>query len=173
MVNQFILEKPRSLMLFFVSYFKLWKWLKIRPPLVDIFKWIFLKEIFCILIRMSQKCIGKDIINNTYIGSSTGLAPSRRHAATLTNDDPVEDSLSYTRVAAALCFKKCSSASIGHFKLCFTFLFEARAFPFGVSLSKFVQVRRLASSHIFITSIVKPVCNDHLYNEIYYLWFFQ
>ena len=26
---------------------------------------------------------------------------------------------------------------------------------------------------MFILSTVKPVCNDHLYNEFYYLWFIE
>ena len=26
---------------------------------------------------------------------------------------------------------------------------------------------------VTITYTVKPVCNDHLYNKIYYLWFIQ
>ena len=26
---------------------------------------------------------------------------------------------------------------------------------------------------LFLTTTVKPVCNDHLYNKIYYLWFIQ
>ena len=30
----------------------------------------------------------------------------------------------------------------------------------------------LESLHRELTT-VKPVCNDHLYNEIYYLWFIQ
>ena len=26
---------------------------------------------------------------------------------------------------------------------------------------------------LLVSNTVKPVCNDHLYNEIYYLWFIQ
>ena len=28
-------------------------------------------------------------------------------------------------------------------------------------------------THLCIPNTVKPVCNDHLYNKIYYLWFIQ
>ena len=34
--------------------------------------------------------------------------------------------------------------------------------PHGVSLS-----------HILVSFTMKPVYNDHLYNELYYLWFIQ
>ena len=34
-------------------------------------------------------------------------------------------------------------------------------------------VRHIFSKQSNIIVTVKPVCSDHLYNEIYYLWFIQ
>ena len=31
----------------------------------------------------------------------------------------------------------------------------------------------LSIAHVFYCTTVKPVCNDHLYNNIYNLWFIQ
>ena len=36
----------------------------------------------------------------------------------------------------------------------------------------YIHLRHTATEKIWQYT-VKPVCNDHLYNEIYYLWFIQ
>ena len=36
----------------------------------------------------------------------------------------------------------------------------------------FIHLDRYGDSHCGVHT-VKPVCNDHLYNKIYYLWFIQ
>ena len=54
----------------------------------------------------------------------------------------------------------------------------------GHQYSGYSNVRQGDMPHSFImdgwsvttvktTTTLKPVCNDHLYNEIYYLWFIQ
>ena len=45
-----------------------------------IFKWMFMNERFCILIRISLKFLARGPIDNNHICSDNGLAPNRRPA---------------------------------------------------------------------------------------------
>ena len=40
-------------------------------------------------------------------------------------------------------------------------------------LNKMVDILQRIFSNTFLIDTVKPVCNDHLYNKIHYLWFIQ
>ena len=49
-----------------------------------------MNEKFCILIKISLKCVPKGPINNKpSIGLDNGLAPNRRQAIIWTNDNPI------------------------------------------------------------------------------------
>ena len=64
----------------------------------DIFRYVFLNEKFCILIKISLKFIPKGPIdNNPSIGSDNGLAPNMRQVINWTNAD-----LIHWRIYAAL-----------------------------------------------------------------------
>ena len=48
--------------------------------------------------------------------------------------------------------------------------------PFGECLNTHENIPRHRCQKIsenFVCDLVKPVCNDHLSNKIYYLWFIQ
>ena len=53
----------------------------------DIFKYIFLKENFCILFEIPLMFAPKGLKQYAITGSDNGMAPIRQHASICTNDD--------------------------------------------------------------------------------------
>ena len=56
----------------------------------------------------------------------------------------------------------------------YTFLYTRGSYDACVvNVFRYVEFIRLTVFVLFKPATVKPVCNDHFYNKIYYLWFIQ
>ena len=126
--------------------------------------------------RETHICVG----NLTIIGSDNGLSPGRRQAIIWTNAGilligPLGTNLSENLIEIlTFSFTKIrlnvSSA-------------KWRPFCLGLSVLKISNLFSLIRRHdskwpmiyrvTFSVNTVKPVCNDHLYNKSYYVWFIQ
>ena len=109
----------------------------------------------------------------TIIGSDNGLSPGRRQAIIWTNAGILLIGPLGTNFSEILIKIYASSFKKMHLKM-----LSAKCLPFCLGLNMLTHLRPADTYiHPWTESVtigagtVKPVCNDHLYNKIHYLWF--